>query len=301
MRNRGGFVAGTLVHTDKGLVPIEQIKVGDMVLSKHESGEVEHAFKRVLSTFKSVEKKKIYAISFVNKLPQDSWDIVPDTINEFETVYLTDNHPIWVQRVGDWAADILAEEQGVILEPNTVLGWQQAKDIRAGMYIILSNGQFGCVNDVNEHVFSTDVDGLYYEGSLKPRYIVDMRNASMVRYFIGEYFDDCLDSKYADKNSIYEGITKAIDGHLSTSHKAVREFMDYWDSMRRVLHEQKKIIDTSTPPQPQLVEFIDPQVSNYRNDLYENVRARTSVYNIEVEDFHTYYVGELGLWVHNKN
>lgn len=33
-----GFVAGTLVHTDKGLVPIEQIKVGDMVLSKHQSG-----------------------------------------------------------------------------------------------------------------------------------------------------------------------------------------------------------------------------------------------------------------------
>jgi hypothetical protein len=49
------------------------------------------------------------------------------------------------------------------------------------------------------------------------------------------------------------------------------------------------------------VEFIDPQVSNYQNDLYENVRARTSVYNIEVEDFHTYYVGELGLWVHNQN
>ena len=28
---------------------------------------------------------------------------------------------------------------------------------------------------------------------------------------------------------------------------------------------------------------------------------RFSVYNIEVEDFHTYYVGELGVWVHNSN
>ena len=26
-----GFVAGTLVHTDKGLVPIQDIKVGDMI------------------------------------------------------------------------------------------------------------------------------------------------------------------------------------------------------------------------------------------------------------------------------
>jgi hypothetical protein len=27
----------------------------------------------------------------------------------------------------------------------------------------------------------------------------------------------------------------------------------------------------------------------------------TTVYNLEVEDFHTYYVGEPGIWVHNKN
>lgn len=301
MRNIGGLVAGTLVHTDKGLVPIDQLKVGDMVLSKHESGEGEHAVKRVLSTFKSVEKKKIYAICFVNKLPEKRRDIVPNVINEFETVYLTENHPIWVQRVGAWAADILAEEQGVTLEPDAVLGWQQAKDIRAGMYIILSNGQLGCANVVNERIFSTDIEDLYYEGGLEPSYVVDMRNASMVRYFIGEYFDDCLDSEYADRNSIYEGIAKAIDGNLSTSHKAVREFMDYWDSNRRILHEQKRLIDISIPPNPLLVEFVDPEVSCYRNDLYENVRARTFIYNIEVEEFHTYFVGELGLWVHDLN
>ena len=33
-----GFVAGTLVHTDKGLVPIQEIKVGDWVLSRPELG-----------------------------------------------------------------------------------------------------------------------------------------------------------------------------------------------------------------------------------------------------------------------
>lgn len=31
-----GFAAGTLVHTDKGLVPIQDIKVGDLVLSMSE-------------------------------------------------------------------------------------------------------------------------------------------------------------------------------------------------------------------------------------------------------------------------
>lgn len=33
MKINSGFVAGTLVHTDKGLMPIKDIKVGDMVLS----------------------------------------------------------------------------------------------------------------------------------------------------------------------------------------------------------------------------------------------------------------------------
>ena len=33
----------------------------------------------------------------------------------------------------------------------------------------------------------------------------------------------------------------------------------------------------------------------------EQDRMRRTVYNIEVEHTHTYYVGELGVWVHNKN
>jgi len=44
------FVAGTLVHTRDGLVPIEQINVGDWVLSKPEGGEGELAYKRVANT-----------------------------------------------------------------------------------------------------------------------------------------------------------------------------------------------------------------------------------------------------------
>jgi hypothetical protein len=31
------------------------------------------------------------------------------------------------------------------------------------------------------------------------------------------------------------------------------------------------------------------------------MRFKARVYNIEVEDFHTYYVGQLGAWVHNTN
>ena len=46
----GCFVAGTLVHTRDGLVPIEKIRVGDWVLSQPEM-KGEQAYKRVTNTF----------------------------------------------------------------------------------------------------------------------------------------------------------------------------------------------------------------------------------------------------------
>jgi hypothetical protein len=66
-----GFVAGTLVHTDKGLVPIDKLKIGDMVLSRPENNpDAPNEYKRVLSTFKSAEKKRI---TYVNYLFVDDW------------------------------------------------------------------------------------------------------------------------------------------------------------------------------------------------------------------------------------
>lgn len=59
----GCFVAGTLVHTKEGLKPIEQIQVGDWVLSKPESGEGEQAYKRVARTF-SFEDKAVVRIQY---------------------------------------------------------------------------------------------------------------------------------------------------------------------------------------------------------------------------------------------
>ena len=36
-------------------------------------------------------------------------------------------------------------------------------------------------------------------------------------------------------------------------------------------------------------------------DVPEHLLLKLPVYNLEVEDFHTYYVGEYGVWVHNQN
>ena len=41
----------------------------------------------------------------------------------------------------------------------------------------------------------------------------------------------------------------------------------------------------------------------YDHPMYqvpEEFLFKLPVYSLEVEDFHTYYVGELGVWVHNE-
>ena len=68
----GCFVAGTLVHTKDGLKPIEQVKVGDWVLSRPENPEegTETAYKRVAQTFR-FEDKPVVKLSWFQRPADD--------------------------------------------------------------------------------------------------------------------------------------------------------------------------------------------------------------------------------------
>lgn len=118
----GCFPAGTRVITDKGRVPIEDIKVkvGDQVLSKPESGEGELCYKPVVRT-----------ISYENKELWDLWyfEIKADTNlsklhkgkllqlsrkGKLSVSFATPNHPFWVKGVGWTSLDQL--EQGQLIE-----------------------------------------------------------------------------------------------------------------------------------------------------------------------------------------
>jgi hypothetical protein len=64
------FVAGTPVWADKGLVPIEKIKVGDLMLSKSDvTGE--KAYKRVLQTFRT-ENQEIRTVNIEGPMNADT-------------------------------------------------------------------------------------------------------------------------------------------------------------------------------------------------------------------------------------
>ncbi|RHX89489.1 hypothetical protein DLM76_21420, partial [Leptospira yasudae] len=93
------FVAGTLVHTKNGLVPIEQVRAGDLVLSYNEFGE-ELEYNRVLKTYVR-QTETIYKLTYENG----------------RIVETTASHPFQIEGKG----------------------WVEVKDLRVGDRSILSN------------------------------------------------------------------------------------------------------------------------------------------------------------------
>lgn len=128
------FPAGTRITTDKGLKRIEDIQVGDMVLSKHESGIGEQEFKPVIRTVVH-HNKEIWGLEYciVRK------SVKPDSLSDFDIlnmsrkgkvfgIYATPNHPFWVKGLGWTRLDAL--KQGQLLE---------MKDKEYSAYVILAN------------------------------------------------------------------------------------------------------------------------------------------------------------------
>lgn len=94
-----GFVAGTLVKILEFpyLKPIEDIKVGDMVLSHDISNpQTESQYKPVLNTFKSYQKERICKVEYLS--------------NEgMEYIFCHALHPFWAtqhdsEKTGEWTA-----------------------------------------------------------------------------------------------------------------------------------------------------------------------------------------------------
>jgi hypothetical protein len=122
--SKGGcFVAGTLVHTKDGPVSIEELRVGDWVLSQPDTkGEI--SYKRVINTF-VFDNKEVSKISYSllpseedNNLPEDiaTDENHPYWLDKVETVVGTGNHPFWVQDVGWTAVDHLEEGHMLLLQ-----------------------------------------------------------------------------------------------------------------------------------------------------------------------------------------
>ena len=235
------FVAGTLVHTNKGLVSIDQLKIGDMVLSKPESGEGELAYKRVVHTFKTKDKKPII---FQRYMTQEGVGYL----------FCTKEHLFWVD-------EYINEIEGKVIIK--AIGWVPAIQLDATCLHCLqtSNLKFVAVDTFEDQYKllqrSTLDSRLVYMHNTQERIgVFDFRSGKPV----------CLKGG----GVLFDSLTSASSSNL--------------------LPTEDIYIYPSSDDIPEVQEILNSDALGEYCDY---------VYNIEVEDYHTYYVGDIGIWVHD--
>lgn len=240
-KNKKDFPAGTRVVTDKGLVPIQDIKVGDMVLSRPERGgkEVPTEYKRVSRAFCAGEDL-IYRLVYVDNDEGETYESASGKKLKVKVLFVSENHPVWVENKKEWIP--VCELKNY---ENTLSSLDSNK-----AYTLLSAYP---VLKVDKHHVEANKNGL-----------LDLSSVGFC---------------YQNKNSANDMIT------VNTSDGLKAYTIPDWNS--------EYDFENSYAGVPQ--EEIDHLNSL---DLSRNGILSTTVYNLEVEESHTYFVGEDGIWVH---
>lgn len=238
-----GFPAGTRVHTDKGLVPIQEIKAGDMVLSRPEweGKNAPTEYKRVKRAFCSGENL-IYRLMYVDNDEGDTYEYASGKKLKVKVLFVSGHHPIWVEGERDWLPacnlDFVNGEQLSSFNSNKA-------------YTLLSS--YPVLKVDNYHIDSNKNE------------LLDVGSVGFC---------------YENKNSAIDMITVNTDDGLK-----VYTIPD-WNNEYDFEYPYAGI------PQEE-IDYLD------NLDIHTNGILSTNVYTLEVEGFHTYFVGEDGIWVHN--
>ncbi len=258
-KHNGCFVAGTLVTTDKGKVPIQDIKVGDMVLSKPEYGTGEPVYKPVLKTFVH-EDKEIWLVKLTKNstMIDAKGDILDYRLME-ESIQIcnflsTANHPVWV--VGSM------EHPNADIEFYEHPHWKRVDELR----------QYEIV--VNHHGV------MYTVERAQPTYQVknDKIDANPNYYWYQKYYYEDYKQDYVQDAEDY-----MVDSEEEYKGKGLVHDISFYTAKGY----NSKAIENS---KGEILNF------NRSNDKFV-----TTVYNFEVADNHTYFIGNAGIWVHNTD
>lgn len=339
------FVAGTLIHTDKGLVPIEQLKVGDMVLSKHESNTGEQAYKRVVRTFKSATRQPIMGIKFLSQalenladelrdnrlsqirscpnddgpyFDQAKYDPVAKKVTEFfeqryqrsfdqEEVanqyrgtyemhlFCTENHPFWVEGQGWTAAnqlyrfDKLKSYDGDQLKVHLFDAKAYSPLYKTSIAGIAA---YTRLEDDERHREISDIDFIDFRFG-KPTFVLPSLSYSK-ELFLRHKEDYKAGSQTfcTSKNHPLENYYLRFDAPNYPAQLPVgQQLVDYPNEDLDPMRFSTEYDEIETH-----ISLSHCDASNKSLSL----KFEDYVYNIEVEDFHTYYVGYAGVWVHDS-
>lgn len=128
-KNKKGFPAGTRIVTDRGLVPIQDVKVSDMVLSKPESGEGELCYKPVILTI-SYDDKEIWELTYfeveanidISKLHKGKL-LQLSRKGKMNTITTTPNYLFWIEAIGWTRLDEMQSGQIIATKEPDILGF----------------------------------------------------------------------------------------------------------------------------------------------------------------------------------
>ncbi len=365
------LAAGTLIHTRNGLVRIENIRVGDLVLSQPEF-EGELAYRAVLNTMVNFGKS-VYAVEYAHGADHNSHFLIA-----------SHDHPFWIEGQEWTAAESLRAGQllqladgsaavirgaapifttqipdvGVARDSNS--GWEVALDLGQDEITVIDPNQFHLPvlerdQEFGSQVFNFEVDGFhtYYVGELG----VWVHNSGCVTLVndvnvaIGDRVNQFeANQAIADACFVVGTLIHTKNGIRPIEEICVGDWVLTYPedaSWTRVLdpdresiyrqvtqtfvRENKPIIEISyyllggdedmkplkvTPNHPIMkkgigwvpagtLEFGDTLLIGYFGNVLvtgvSDFGETSTVYNFEVDEFHTYFVDELGVWVHNCN
>ena len=233
------FPAGTLVHTDKGLVPIQNIKVGDMVLSRPEWGgkNAPTEYKRVTRAFCSGEDL-IYRLLYVDHDVEYS----DGERLKVKTLFVSENHPIWVESRKEWVPVCNIDDY-----ESTLSSFDSKKEFSVvSVYPVLK---------VEKHLIQINKNALF----------------------------DLSKVGFCSRNEMWPDLDMVIVDSATGLKVGSYDI----DSLYDARHDYNTLSIEET-------EYL----WNFRGGV---ATLSTQVFNLEVEEYHTYFVGEDGIWVHNNN
>ena len=232
----GGFAAGMLVHTRDGLKPIQNIKVGDYVLSKPETGNGESTYKRVIHTLE-LQNQEVWYLEYIAMGKTSKYAAQPGV----EVLITTPTHLFRVLGTqSNTDAALCDYYDQPIWKSVEQLGEPESGE-QVGNYevVLLNNGDLAIIS-ATESIKKTPTSGLGWHQA----------------QYRGEPWEGDGHYVYFEVDKVRADITFKAQSH-------------YNDDGLNAL-------------------------GDYENYL-------TTVYNLEIEDCHTYFVGEMGIWVHTTD
>ncbi|MDR3352170.1 MAG: Hint domain-containing protein [Zoogloeaceae bacterium] len=275
MGKLGCFVAGTLVHTREGLRPIEEIKVGDYVLSRSElDGNAELCYQPVTRTYQYDDREVYFVGMQIIDMPKLK------AMDEYAYMVVTGGHPIWVNSLSGGGTE------------HEINAWMRIEELYLKRYkpdwdifssrptatVFLSDGRSAIITFIEPLLQTEDPD-------------VAMNFDDDAGWKDGERYGSAI--RFDPKGVLGAGIH-----NIGYARNGIRYAIS-WQARQEgwELGVAPRWFDSN--------EHYSGYDCMSEMSLFKRTGGalpmRRRVYNLEVANTHTYFVTEFGLWVHNTS